>query len=554
MRLNGAGTLCFGLTILLLCAFSAEAGTYLYSKKPISRDQILEHAHLYYDIHWRCDAENAYGTSITGARCPYGTTSGWKDALPYCWGGDDEIYQYLLKMTQGKGAGDRDTSSSSPYSSGQVGSVDCSGYVSQCYRSGRYATSSFYNVTTELASWDILAPGDATNDAGSHIRLCEKYPTGTGQILVYESTSGGGLLWCVTHRLLSYDNAYAPIRYNYVTAMPSLIDARVDQSGNATLRWLGAASTGFRVEQSTDGSAWTRVRDTAQLGPDADEVVISGLASNQIYYFRVRSVNGTTETGPSRVLPVRRADSSAPRVLLVDGFDRWLRDNSGSSFNAFLVSYAKALESSGAGLDSCDNLQVTRREAVLGDYAIVIWMAGLDGSGDYSLNFREMMALRDYLRAGGRLFISGSEIGWDLVDEAVAYDNLEVADTDFYSTFLKAQYIQDAAGSNRTLGAANSIFSGLTVEFDNGGGGVYNVQYPDLIQAAQVSQACLIYANSAGAAGIQYAGVFSGGTEEGKLVYLAFPFETIISETVRLETMQRVMTYFLPGNATFQIY
>jgi len=336
--------------------------------------------------------------------------------------------------------------------------------------------------------------------------------------------------------------------------MPSLIDARVDQAGNATLRWLGAASTGFRVEQSTDGSAWTRVRDTAQLGPDADEVIISGLASNQTYYFRVRSVNGTTETGPSRVLPVRRVGPTVPRVLLVDGFDRWLRDNSGSSFNAFLVSYAKALESSGAGLDSCDNLQVTRGEAVLGDYSIVIWMTGEDGSSDYSLNFREMMALRDYLRAGGRLFISGAEIGWDLVEEAVAYDNLEVADTHFYSNFLKAQYLQDDSNTNRTLGTANSIFSGLTVEFDDGGGGIYNIEYPDLIQATQGSLACLMYDNSAGAAGIQYAGVFSGGTEEGKLVYLAFPFETIISESVRLETMQRVMAYFLPGNATFQIY
>lgn len=540
--------------IFLLLAFPADAGTYLFNKQTIARDQILEIAHLYYDIDWRCDANNAYGTSIAGARCPYGTTSGWKVSLPYCWGGDDEIYQYLQKMTQGKGAGDRDTSSSSPYYSGYVGSVDCSGYASQCFRSGRYTTSSFGNVAATLASWDLLAPGDAINNAGSHIRLCEKYPTGTGQILVYESTSGGGALWKVTRRLLSYDNAYAPIRYNYVATQPSLIDARVDSSGSATLRWLGAASTGFRVEQSTDGMAWTRVRDTAQLGPDADEVVIGGLASDRTYYFRVRGVNGTTETAPSKVLPVRRTGGSVPRVLLVDGYDNWLRKNAARTFNEFLIRYAKALDPSGAGLDSCDNLQVTRGDVALGSYPIVIWMAGDESTKDYALNFREMLALRNYLRGGGKLFISGSEIGWDLVEEAVVYDNLEVFDSDFYRDFLKAQYIEDAAGTRQALGSAGSIFSGLVVAFDNGTGGTYEVAYPDVIQAAQGSQACLIYDNARGAAAVQYTGIFPGGTEEGKLVYLGFPFETIVAENVRREVMQRVTAYFLPGNVAFEVY
>jgi hypothetical protein len=333
-------------------------------------------------------------------------------------------------------------------------------------------------VAATLASWDLLAPGDAINDAGSHIRLCEKYPTGTGQILVYESTSGGGLLWKVTRRLLSYDNAYAPIRYNYVAPQPSLIDARVDPAGNATLRWLGAATTGFRVEQSTDGSAWTRVRDTAQLGPDADEVVISGLGSDQPTYFRVRAVNGTTETAPSKVLPVRPTGSSAPRVLLVDGYDNWLRKNAARTFNDFLVRYAKALEPSSTGLDSCDNLQVTRGDVSLGDYPIVVWMAGDESTKDYALNFREMLALRDYLRGGGKLFISGSEIGWDLVDEAVTYDNLEVFDSDFYRDFLKAQYIEDSAGTRQALGLAGSIFNGLAVAFDNGTGGLMRWPIP----------------------------------------------------------------------------
>lgn len=266
------------VTLTVLLSTSVLAGTYPYTKQPISRDIILEVCHLYYDAHWRCDADNAYGTSITNAECPYGTTSGWKSTLPYCWGGDDEIYQYFEKMTAGVGAGDRNTSSSAPYSSGLVGSVDCSGFASQCFRSGRYSTSTFYNVTTDVG-WSNLAPGDATNNAGSHIRMCELYPTDTGQILVYESTGTG---WCMQHRLLAYDNNYVGVRYDWTTDLPSILDVVKSGTGEVTITWLGQAdaSAGFRIYQSTDAGIWSMIQDESTLDEDTYETTVSGLSSN----------------------------------------------------------------------------------------------------------------------------------------------------------------------------------------------------------------------------------------------------------------------------------
>ena len=70
------------ISVGLLAGLSAQAGTFPYTREPMPRDLILKIAHLYYGIHWRCDLDNAYGTSIPNAECPYGMTSGWKDALP----------------------------------------------------------------------------------------------------------------------------------------------------------------------------------------------------------------------------------------------------------------------------------------------------------------------------------------------------------------------------------------------------------------------------------------------------------------------------------------
>ncbi len=532
------------ISVGLLAGLAAEAGTFPYTREPMPRDLILEICHLYFGIHWRCDPDNAYGTSIPNAECPYGTTSGWKDTVPYCWAGADEIYEYLEKMTAGKGAGDKDTSSTTPYYSGLVGSVDCSGYASQCFRSGRYTTSTFHNVSTNLPGpsngWPYLAPGDAINNPGSHIRMCEKYPTETGLILVYESTGFG---WRLQHRLLSYDNNYDAIRYDDTTLLPSILDVVRTNYGEVTMTWFGAATTGFRVYQSTDGSMWNAVMDETQLDADTDTAVIRDLDPNRLYYFRVVAVNGTSESGPSTVFPVRLSEQGTPPVLLVYAYDRWLRQQGGTAFNDFLVRYATALDRLHINFDTCDNFRITRGEVDLSDYAAVIWMVGEDSTADYALNFLEELEIQAFLRQGGRLFISGSEIGWDLVEQESAINNLEVDDSDFYQDFLKAEYINDDAGTYSVSGMGGTLFDGLSFSFDDGTHGTYNVGYPDVLAATGSSVACLTYGGSDYAA-VQYSGSFVGGSTDGKVVYLGFPYETIYPESAREAVMERVIEFF----------
>jgi len=240
--------------------------------------------------------------------------------------------------------------------------------------------------------------------------------------------------------------------------------------------------------------------------------------------------------------------------LLVYGYDRWLRDSSQNRFNDFLVRYADALSGLGVAFETCDNFRVTRSEVNLSDYQTVIWMAGKESSQDYALNFLEQIALRDFLRGGGNLFISGSEIGWDLVAQEVLYDNLDIRDSDFYRDFLKAQYVQDDANVYKVSGSPGSPYAGFTLTFDDGTQGTYNVSTPDVLAESGGSGACLAYDQGRGIAGIQYRGVFPGGTAQGGLVYLGFPFETIVGSEIRRAVMEAVFSFFSPTTATIQVY
>jgi hypothetical protein len=81
----------------------------------------------------------------------------------------------------------------------------------------------------------------------------------------------------------------------------------------------------------------------------------------------------------------------------------------------------------------------------------------------------------------------------------------------------------------------DTIFSDLSsFAFDNGTHGTYNVRYPDVFTPQNEAQTFLKYTGcNTGAAGIVYQGLFPGGSSEGKIMVLGFPFETVYPEAAR---------------------
>jgi hypothetical protein len=136
--------------------------------------------------------------------------------------------------------------------------------------------------------------------------------------------------------------------------------------------------------------------------------------------------------------------------------------------------------------------------------------------------------LAAFLEAGGALFLSGSEIGWDLVH----YRD----DAGFYNETLGAAYAGDDAVTHEAAPAPGGVFEGLPpFRFD--AAGEYGADYPDQLLPLGDGQAALTYVGGlGGVAGLQA----SAGCR--RLVYLGFPFE-VIDPAARADVMARVMGF-----------
>jgi hypothetical protein len=130
------------------------------------------------------------------------------------------------------------------------------------------------------------------------------------------------------------------------------------------------------------------------------------------------------------------------------------------------------------------------------------------------------------------LFVSGSEIGWDLGRTSGS------ADSTFYSDSLKAKYAGDDSNTDTVTASATGIFAGLSnFAFDTGRGVTYAVDYPDQLNTVSSSSVSLVYSGgSGGNAAVEYKGTF-------KVVNFGFPFETILGQSTRNEVMQRILNF-----------
>ena len=196
---------------------------------------------------------------------------------------------------------------------------------------------------------------------------------------------------------------------------------------------------------------------------------------------------------------------------------------------------ASAIEAAAPGthVESTSNEAVDERRGRADRiYHTVVWILG-DGidEGPYVRRRPSKKRSRQFIAGGGNLFVTGSEIGFDLDEK----DN----GRRFYRDTLKSKFVADSAKTYDVASAPGSIFDGLKFSFDNGSQ-FYNVTSADVIEPQEGAKAALNYANGAGAAGIQAAAM----DKKGSVVMFGFPFETITTAANRAEVMRRVLAFF----------
>lgn len=288
--------------------------------------------------------------------------------------------------------------------------------------------------------------------------------------------------------------------------------------------------TNYEIYLSTDGTSFNQIFTFTS----GDEYILSDLEPNKVYFIKIKAVN---DFGKSQFSEVLAAITSAidAKALIVNGFDR---ATAGNTYN-FIIQHGQSYFENGIYFCSASNEAVIDGIINLNDYEIVSYILGEESTADETFNSQEQTIVANYLKSGGKLFVSGSEIAWDLDNKGTT------ADKNFIHNYLKTSYKADAPfGVSGTYYNVTSLLNNnLTFAFDNGTHGLYNTLWPDVIGTYQGSYGFAKYNQldtSNGFAGIFYSGIFNGGTLPGKVIVLGFPFETVVTNQSRNQLLNNV--------------
>lgn len=220
---------------------------------------------------------------------------------------------------------------------------------------------------------------------------------------------------------------------------------------------------------------------------------------------------------PPRALPGPVAPVAD--ILVVDGWQRGGPAARAEMRGKALAMFA-GLTRGGAALDVAivDQAAVASGGVALESYAMVAYFLGNESSDDASLTTREQELLAAYVEAGGKLLVSGSEVGYELAGKH--------AGETFFAEVLGATYVSDDAGSGAIAGVAGTAFAGIASDFDQGAD---PWKYPDVIGARANATALLMY-GTGGTGSIAAVGWTAGGSG---VVYVAFALDGVTDADAR---------------------
>ncbi|MCF7796383.1 MAG: N-acetylmuramoyl-L-alanine amidase [Candidatus Marinimicrobia bacterium] len=376
------------------------------------------------------------------------------------------------------------------------------------------ALSDSIYVTDEIGNgyfrFDSLAPGDYTLTAVSEFDTVSITKTVASGVINHQDLAlAASAVAAPTLRWVVYMNGSVLVNINPVTG-----------------------ATGYRLFYTDDLSNW----------PDSQFVdIVSASASladafpaDTAIFIKARAFNAV---GISEFSSDTYGCFTGDRdndILIVDGFDRFGGSGSwGESTHDFAARHGQAWAGAGLGFSTIAN-EIVGTSMLTGFWALD-WLLGDESTADETLNADEQDMIAAYLNQGGRVFISGSEIAYDLDAQG------STADKDFIHNYLKVNYAGDNADDPYVDGEAGTEFAGLNFTYGLTGS-PYPEDWPDYFNVTSGGQVVLKYGNNR-VAGVAYAGTFTGSTN-GYVVTTGFPMETIDDAQEQVNLAARVVDFF----------
>lgn len=180
----------------------------------------------------------------------FSTDGGWwtinavQVGVPYMWGGYDTLTRFDAGISNGKAAGDMETSE--PWGSSKAVGVDCSGFVSRVWGfpdNVKYGTSQLPNHSKHLtkkdasgkivSDYDKLEEGDILLNEGRHVMLYISTSTvgGIEIYTVYEAVSGDWKVAQNKYKKADIVSKYKPYTYFQTSDIMLTIDRSGSMSG-----------------------------------------------------------------------------------------------------------------------------------------------------------------------------------------------------------------------------------------------------------------------------------------------------------------------------------
>jgi len=293
------------------------------------------------------------------------------------------------------------------------------------------------------------------------------------------------------------------------------------------LRWQNATSVSATLT-STDPSVtvikgtatWPNINAGSNAECSADsfsfQVVGTPVPHRVTFWLRKTSTPPSIDTLESFTVPIVR-----PRILLV-------KDDVGSNYDVW---YKPNLDGLNALYDTFNVLQQGSPSAgLLTQYPVVFWWTGNDSTT--TLVPSDTAALKAFLDAGNKLFLTGKSIGQDI---APKYPT-------FYANYLHASFVSPSSGNLFLRGVAGNPVSSRVGDtlILSGSQGANNGTSCDVITPLG-SDTCFVYRTTTTTAAVTYSGSY-------KLAYFAFPAEAIGGTAPRYiqrtEIIRRILAWF----------
>ncbi|WP_376792158.1 N-acetylmuramoyl-L-alanine amidase [Thermoflexus sp.] len=332
--------------------------------------------------------------------------------------------------------------------------------------------------------------------------------------------------------------------------------ARQTGPGQVTLSWqpspsdggrlLGHPATAYKVYTSTDGFAWS---DGVVV--NSTSYTLSGLPGGTTLFFRVTGLNAGGESFPTPVVGVRVGPWGAPRLLMVDGFDRLdaaMRPTESLGGSLGVVTRMPIARMNGfdaiAGVgrvlslpfDGATDEGISIGAVNLQAYPVVIWLLGEEGLSEPALEDGARAQLRDFLTKGGRLILSGSNVGQDLSQR----------DPSFLNDLLRAGFLADDAGARTVRPTPGGLLDGIDeLTLDDGTMGSHRVTAPDVLAPGREAQVLMQYPDGRGAATLY-------GAPCPQVVVFGFPLESAWPMSARAALLSRLLNSMMACGAPLE--